>query len=257
MKSRNVRTLAALMVAFVIFTSASFHIPEHVRAEPYEMILPEIVLESVPIATPTPTEKPIETEEPIETEPIVEETKPVEAPIPTIKPIETPEPIVVPTETPKPIETPEVTVPPVETPVIESPEVTTAPIETPTEEPSNGAVHLEEWEIILLARLTEAEAGGEPEYGQRLVIDTVLNRMDHWAFPDTVYDVIYQPYHFSPVWSGGINCYTGRADLIQLVREEIVNRTNYDVVFFQAGGYSIYGIPLFQVGGHYFSCYDE
>lgn len=115
---------------------------------------------------------------------------------------------------------------------------------------------LEEWEIVLIARLTEAEAGGEPEQGQRLVIDTVLNRMDHYAFPDTVHDVIYQPYHFSPAWNGGIDCYTGRPDLIQLVREEMIERTDYDVIFFQAGGYSIYGVPMFQVGGHYFSSYD-
>ena len=200
MKSRSYRAIAVLMAAILIFTTVSFHIPEHVQAKDYEFDLPEV--ESEPIPSITPTVKPIEMEPP---------------------------------ETEKPIEA---------TPMVEE----VAPVETP--------VHLEEWEIILLARLTEAEAGGEPEYGQRLVIDTVLNRMDHPAFPSTLYNVIYQPYHFSPIWNGGINCYTGRVDLIQLVREEIIHRTNRDVIFFQAGGYSIYGVPLFQVGGHYFSSYD-
>lgn len=150
-----------------------------------------------------------------------------------IEPHETPTPTPIESETLEVVDIPEE---PVETePVIETP--------------------LEEWEIILIARLTEAEAGGEPELGQRLVIDTVLNRMDHWAFPDTIEEVIYQPYHFSPVWSGGINCYTGREDLIQLVREEMIERADYDVIFFQAGGYSMYGVPMYQVGNHYFSSY--
>lgn len=151
------------------------------------------------------------------------------------EPIEEPTHLVI--ESPIPSEEPD--------PIEEVPEETEPVIETP----------LEEWEIILIARLTEAEAGGEPELGQRLVIDTVLNRMDHWAFPDTIEEVIYQPYHFSPVWSGGINCYTGREDLIQLVREEMIERADYDVIFFQAGGYSMYGVPMYQVGNHYFSSY--
>lgn len=194
--SRSYRALAVLMAAFVIFTTTSFHIPEHIYAEAYEMELPEVIYE--PVSTVKPTETPVQND---------------------ISEIEDIPDEVIPTE-----------------PVIETP--------------------LEEWEIILIARLTEAEAGGEPVEGQRLVIDTVLNRMDHWAFPDTVYDVIYQPYHFSPVWSGGINCYTGRADLIELVREEMIERTDYDVIFFQAGGYSMYGVPMYQVGHHYFSSYD-
>ena len=32
--------------------------------------------------------------------------------------------------------------------------------------------------------------------GKRLVIDTVLNRVDSKYFPDTIHDVIYQKGHF-------------------------------------------------------------
>ena len=110
-------------------------------------------------------------------------------------------------------------------------------------------------EIDLLARLTAAEAGGEPEEGKRLVIDTVLNRVDHWAFPDNVEDVICQPYHFSPVWNGGINCYDAQEEIVELIKEEMIERTNYEVIYFQAKSYSIYGTPLFEVGNHYFSSY--
>jgi N-acetylmuramoyl-L-alanine amidase len=52
-------------------------------------------------------------------------------------------------------------------------------------------------EIELLALLVMAEAEGEPERGQRLVIDTVLNRVDSGYFPDNIHDVIYQPYQYS------------------------------------------------------------
>lgn len=42
----------------------------------------------------------------------------------------------------------------------------------------------------------------------------------------------------------------------ELVKEELLERTNYDCVFFMAGGYSKYGEPLFQECCHYFSSYD-
>lgn len=54
----------------------------------------------------------------------------------------------------------------------------------------------------LLARITMAEAEGEDVDGKALVILTVLNRVNSDEFPDTIYDVIYQPKQFSPIESG-------------------------------------------------------
>ena len=110
-------------------------------------------------------------------------------------------------------------------------------------------------EIDLLAIITMAEAEGESELGKRLVIDTILNRIDSEVryFPDTVYDVVYQKNAFEPVWNGRMDrCYV-MDDIRQLVLEEIENRTNYDVVYFTAGKYNEYGTPLFKEGNHYFS----
>lgn len=110
-------------------------------------------------------------------------------------------------------------------------------------------------EIDLLALITMAEAEGESELGKRLVIDTILNRIDSEAryFPDTVHDVIYQKNAFEPVSNGRMDrCYVMN-DIRELVLEEIENRTNYDVVYFTAGRYNEYGTPLFQEGNHYFS----
>jgi N-acetylmuramoyl-L-alanine amidase len=111
-------------------------------------------------------------------------------------------------------------------------------------------------DIELIALVTMAEAEGECEEGKRLVIDTILNRVDSKHFPNTVHDVIYQKNQFTSMWNGRVDkCYV--TDYIcQLVREELVSRMNYDTVFFTAGMYGKYGVPMFQVGNHYFSSYD-
>lgn len=122
-------------------------------------------------------------------------------------------------------------------------------------EQSEPEYSLTQEEIELIARLVMAEAEGESEYGQRLVIDVILNRIDHPAkyMPDTVAEVIYQPNQFSPMWNGRFDrCYV-KPELVELVKEELVNRTNYDVIFFRTNHYSQYGTPMFQEGAHYFS----
>lgn len=55
-------------------------------------------------------------------------------------------------------------------------------------------------DIELIALVTMAEAEGECEEGKRLVIDTILNRVDSISFPNTVYEVVYQPSQFSSMW---------------------------------------------------------
>lgn len=107
-------------------------------------------------------------------------------------------------------------------------------------------------EIWLIAWITMGEAEGECEEGKRLVIDTILNRVDHNSFPNTIYDVIYQPSQFSCVWNGRLDRTAATEEVCQLVREELVNRCNYEVLYFTAGDYGKWGERLFQVGNHYF-----
>lgn len=110
-------------------------------------------------------------------------------------------------------------------------------------------------EIELIALVTMAEAEGEPEEGKRLVIDTILNRVDFGEFPSTVTEVIYQPEQFSSMWNGRIDeCYV-MEEICQLVEEELKCRLSNEVMFFTAGGYGKFGVPMFQVGNHYFSSY--
>lgn len=128
----------------------------------------------------------------------------------------------------------------------------TEPIPEPVEEPLYS---LTEEEIDLLALVTMAEAEGEPEEGKRLVIDTILNRVDSTKFPDTVYDVIYQPKAFTSMWTSRVKRCHVRDDIRQLVIEELESRTNDEVIFFRTDHYHSYGTPVFQVGNHYFSKY--
>ena len=108
-------------------------------------------------------------------------------------------------------------------------------------------------DIELLALVTMAEAEGENEEGKRMVIDTILNRVDSERFDNTISEVIYAPNQFTSMRNGRVDrCYVAD-DICQLVIEELTNRTNYDVLYFTAYQYGAYGTPMFQIGNHYFS----
>lgn len=143
---------------------------------------------------------------------------------------------------------------PVEKTVETSPNPVTVEIQGVVEKPEpEPEVSVSKKDMELIAHMTMAEAEGESEYGQRLVIDTILNRVDSSTFPDSVYGVLYQPYQFSSINDGRFaRCYV-KKELYELVVEEVQNRTNYDVIFFRTGHYSEYGTPLFKEGAHYFN----
>lgn len=125
-----------------------------------------------------------------------------------------------------------------------------------SQEPVEQAPVYTEEEIRLIALLTMAEAGNQSELGKRLVIDVILNRVDHPSFPNSVHGVIYQKNQFSPIWNGAIERCEVTEENLQLVREEIESRTDHEIIFFRAGRYGDYGVPMYCVGDHYFSSYD-
>lgn len=123
----------------------------------------------------------------------------------------------------------------------------------PEPEPVIEVSQMSQKDIELIALVTMAEAEGEPEHGQRLVISTILNRVDSNRFPDTVHGVIYQKNAFSSMWDGRADrCYV-REDFVALVKDELKNRTDNETMFFRTGHYSAYGTPMYQYGNHYFS----
>jgi N-acetylmuramoyl-L-alanine amidase len=131
-------------------------------------------------------------------------------------------------------------------------EPTTESIETEVEDESEKCIMDD---VELLALVTVAEAEGESEYGKRLVIDTVLNRVDDPRFPNTIQGVVYQKNQFTSMWNGRVDRCVVTDDVRQLVLEELESRTNSDVIFFQMYNYSPYGTAMFKEGCHYFSSY--
>lgn len=113
--------------------------------------------------------------------------------------------------------------------------------------------YISQEEIDLLATVVMAEAEGETELGQRLVIDTVFNRKDSPYFPNTVSEVLRQPYQYTSEGSKRFSVCYPKEEIIELIYEELEHRTNSEVVFFRTGRYSDYGTPAFKECCHYFS----
>lgn len=105
-------------------------------------------------------------------------------------------------------QTPTTVAPTTQTPTTKAP-VTQAPVTTA--KPSSGAIpqrvpamaYTDE-DLLWMARIIYAEAGGESLQCQIAIGTTVLNRVESDLFPDTIYDVIFAPNQFSPVKSGTI-----------------------------------------------------
>lgn len=71
----------------------------------------------------------------------------------------------------------------------------------------DGEEFYSEEDVQWLARIIEAEAGGESLAGKIAVGNVVLNRVESEEFPDAVYDVIFDNRYgvqFSPAYSGSV-----------------------------------------------------
>ena len=115
-----------------------------------------------------------------------------------------------------------------------------------------GAITVDAYEytpedIVLIGKVINHEAPHESELGQRLVIDTILNRVESDEFPNSVFGVISQP---------GQYCLPKKLppkEIYHLVAEEMYNRTNSRVLWYKTKKYHTYGFPIIKEGSHYFS----
>lgn len=104
----------------------------------------------------------------------------------------------------------------------------------------------DDYEIALMAKVVRAEAGNQDNVGKRLIVDVILNRVDSPLFPNTVEEVVEQENQFSMYqW------YT--IDDLNAVTDEIVDRTDKEILFFRTGNYHNIGEPAYQYGDHYFN----
>ena len=102
-------------------------------------------------------------------------------------------------------------------------------------------------EMVMIGKIVEHECPHESELGQRLVIDTIMNRVESEAFPNTVRDVLAQP---------GQYCNPKKyppEGIYILIAQEAIARTNPNVLWYRTKKYHSYGRPITQEGGHYFS----
>ena len=141
-------------------------------------------------------------------------------------------------------------------PTYEIPEHTIRPIKPEIVEELETPYICED-DVTLVARLMLCEARGECEEGRRLVIDTILNRVDSPRFPNTIYEVVFQRNssyaQYSPTTDGSLNKAVATEEACNLVREELLKRSNTEVIFFRTKHYSSSGYAIFKVGAHYFS----
>ena len=127
---------------------------------------------------------------------------------------------------------------------------------SPAPEVKSSVAYTDE-EIDLIALMVMAEAENQPELGQRLVIDTVLNRLEHPNFPKTVHDVVYAPNQFVAMTNGRADrCYV-KESIRQLVVEEMQRKTDDQVIYFRSGHFHEFATDLYKVGDHYFSAYQQ
>lgn len=77
--------------------------------------------------------------------------------------------------------------------------------ETQTELETEVETKYTEYDYELLARVIEAEAGGESDYHKLCVGTVVMNRVASDKYPDTIEGVIYQPGQYQCVTNSHIN----------------------------------------------------
>lgn len=106
--------------------------------------------------------------------------------------------------------------------------------------------------IDYLAKCVQAEAEDQSELGKRLVCDTVLNRFDSGKY-ETLYDVINEENQYSVVEDGRIHEAEPTEDIYRIVNEELIHRTDTEVLYFRTKHYHTFGTPMFKEDDHYFS----
>ncbi len=120
--------------------------------------------------------------------------------------------------------------------------------------PEIEELDLEEYfdSLDLLVLCVMAEAEGESELGKCLVVDTILNRVAHPDFPDSIREVIEYPGAFTSFTDGRMDRVQPTEEIFHLVAEELEKQTNEKVLYFTAGEWPVYGSRLLQEGNHYF-----
>lgn len=119
---------------------------------------------------------------------------------------------------------------------------------------SNYSLGVTKEEIDLMAAIAEAEAGNQGLVGKRLVVDVILNRVESDYFPGQIEKVIYQQNQFTSISDGNFEKAKSNIsdESYAAVYDELLLRTDHDILYFTANEYGQYGIPAYQYQDHFF-----
>ena len=108
-------------------------------------------------------------------------------------------------------------------------------------------------EIEILARCVEAEAGNQSIDVKRAVISVILNRTEDADWPDTISEVIADPYEFATYWNGRMNEVEPSISTYEAISLEMETRSYPGLFYFDMDDYLPYGTPYVKMGDLYFS----
>lgn len=108
-------------------------------------------------------------------------------------------------------------------------------------------------ELEVLAKCVEAEAGNQSIEVKRAVISVILNRVDDDDWPDTISEVIADPYEFATYWNGAMDEVTPATSTYEAIACEMETRSYPGLFYFDMDDYLPYGTPYVKMGNLYFS----
>ena len=108
-------------------------------------------------------------------------------------------------------------------------------------------------ELEILARCVEAEAGNQSIDVKRAVVSVILNRVDDEDWPDTMSEVIADPYEFATYWNGRMDEVTPVTSTYEAISQEMETRSYPGLYYFDMDKYLQYGTPYKKMGDLYFS----
>lgn len=108
-------------------------------------------------------------------------------------------------------------------------------------------------ELEVLARCVEAEAGNQSIDVKRAVVSVILNRVDDDDWPDTISEVIADPYEFATYWNGAMDEVTPATSTYEAIACEMETRSYQGLYYFDMDQFLQYGTPYKKMGDLYFS----
>lgn len=104
-------------------------------------------------------------------------------------------------------------------------------------------------EFYEICRVVMNESGGEPYQTQVAVAETIINRVSSDKFPNTVIEVLYQPYQYSHYQNGEITD-SVREAVTQALEQHIYDT---DMMYFREDYYHEFAEDYFYINNMYFS----